>query len=124
MNRTHKHNARSFWIAIALLGCVAASLPATVRADDITDANVAAKVESAATVADHLAIANYYRKVAAENEEKAKLHERMRAQLSGEKASTSWRKHCTALVDSYRAAQKAAEAMVAEQEKLAASLGK
>ena len=124
MHRLNSKSLNSLLLAFALFGSTLASLPNAVRADDITDENVAAKVASASTVADHLAIAGYYRKLAADNANKAALHERRRSQLSAEQPSTSWKAHCTGLIESYRAAQKAAEAMVAEQEKLASSLGK
>jgi hypothetical protein len=87
----------------------------------ITDQNVAERVASAKTAADHQALATFFQAQAAAAGEKVKEHEAMAAtskQLGG-KPAQSWAQHCSSLIRSYKTAQKDYEALALEQEKLA-----
>jgi hypothetical protein len=105
------------WAALTL-----AQAPAVSAADAVTDENVAERVASAQTAADHEALAAYFRAQAAAAGEKVKLHQNMlssSAKKVAGKSWVSWEMHCQSLIRSYKNAQKEAEQLAADHERLA-----
>lgn len=105
---------------LTVIGLLATGIAVPARAD-VTEENLADKVAEATTAADHEALAVYFRGVAAENGKKVSDHEAMmkRAIAAGGKPSAKWQTHCKGFIAAYGAAQKEAEGMAAEHERLA-----
>ena len=90
-------------------------------ADAITDDNVAERVASAQTAADHEALAAYFDAQSAAAATKVKMHEKMMtgSAMVGKGAAT-WDMHCKSLLRSYKQAQADAKALADVQRSLAA----
>ena len=106
MNRLRSHWGG--WLASVLLGGVVLMAVRTVpvRADTITDENVAAAVAGARTPADHQALAAYFTSKAEAAQANVERHEQMAKGFSG-KAQMRMGEHCDALAKTFR--QQAAE---------------
>ncbi len=108
---------------LALFLFTSLALPQPVHAaGEVTDANVAEKVESAATKADHEALAAYFRGKATEAGETVQLHEKMLAATkrweSGKEQSRQIG-HCGLLVRSAQEAEAAYKDLAKEHSQLA-----
>jgi len=92
----------------------------------VTDANLAQRVESAKTAADHQALATYFNSQAAAAAAKVKEHREMLAAFkkSGGRPAQVWDPHCQVLIKSYTDAQQSYLALAQEQEGLAKQAGK
>jgi hypothetical protein len=117
-------------LTVGLLLCAAStfiSARPVSAADAITDDNVAERVASAQTAADHEALAAYFDSQAAAAAAKIKLHEKMltsaNQKISG-KSAASWEMHCKSMIRSYKEAQKEAEALAEAQRGMAKEAGK
>ena len=109
-------------IAAGVLMLLAASFvfPRPAPADD--DADIAAKIASAKTAADHEAIAAYYDHEAAEARENAERHEKMGEgykKAGGPFLKTHLHEHCEALVKSYQSEAKMFAQMAAGHREMA-----
>lgn len=117
----HKYDVRHMALSLlTVIGLSVMGLALPARAD-VTEDNLADKVAAATTKADHDALAVYFRGVAAENGKKVGDHEAMMktAIAAGGKPSAKWQTHCKSLIAAYGAAQKEAEGLAAEHERLA-----
>lgn len=106
-----------FW-AIALTIALTVGWGASVRADPITDDNVAEAVSAAKTASDHQALAAYFTAKADAATAKAGMHQRMAAAFGGKGRETS-QMHCKALVRASKRQAQDYTALAKEQEKLA-----
>lgn len=105
------------WAAFTL-----GSVQSARAAGPVTDDNVAERLASAQTAADHEALAAYFRAEAAAAGEKVKLHQAMLASATKKvagKSWVSWELHCNGLIKMYKDAQKEAEGLAAEHEAMA-----
>lgn len=120
MSRNSNLGSRLSLIALLWGALVIAPLSQALAAGDVTDSNVAERLTSAQSAADHEALAAYFRGQAAAAGEKAKLHESM---LNGTntmgKGWASWATHCKSLIKMYKDTQKEADALAAEHTSLA-----
>lgn len=119
MNR--KFEARHMALTLlTVLGLLAMGIAPPARAE-VTDENLADKVVAATTPADHDALAVYFRGIAATNAKKVGEHEAMMTRMiaAGGKPSATWQTHCKGLIAAYATAQKEAEELAAEHERLA-----
>jgi hypothetical protein len=111
----------SLFAVTILLGATLA-LPSRSFAQAVTDSNIAEKISSAKTPADHEAIAGYYSAQA--NAEKAKVdtHAKMIAAYQGlGKSGTGMVTHCTNIANKEKATAADYEAMAAAHRDMAKS---
>ena len=107
------------WLAIAVLtAMLVACLAPAVRADPITDDNVAAAMAAAKTPADHEALAAYFTSKAAAARESAEKHEQMLKELTG-KPQQNLAMHCKAIIGAYQKQARDYTAMAEQETKLA-----
>jgi len=120
MSRNLNLGSRLSLIVLLWGALLTAPLSQALAGGDITDSNVAERLASAQSAADHEALATYFRGQAAAAGEKAKVHESM---LTGTNnmgnGSASWEMHCRSLIKTYKDAQKEADALAAEHASLA-----
>lgn len=117
----HKFQKRQTALTLlAVIGLLVTTITPAARAD-VTEDNLADKVATATTAADHEAIAIYFRGVAAENAKKVTDHEAMMMRMTAKrgKPAAIWEAHCKSLIAAYGAVQKEAEGLAAEHERLA-----
>lgn len=90
-------------------------------ADAVTDQNVAERIATAQTPADHQAIATYYKGLAADAAAKVKAHESMLASYEkvGGKGGVLSADHCKTLIKTYGDAESHYQKLAAEHEALA-----
>ena len=100
-------------IVFAFVPLVLLALPVSAAAGDAPD--IEAMIESAATKADHAAVAEYFERAAEEARADADRHSRMAAryQKLGGPQVEKWHldRHCRGLVKSYRSAAEENEAL-------------
>lgn len=108
-------------VAALCIALILAQVSPAPAADAVTDDNVAERVASAQTAADHEALAAYFRGEAAKAGEKAKVHEDMLNSLRkvGGRTWPSWKTHCENLIKRFKEAQKDAQELAAEHERMA-----
>ena len=110
----------SILLAIGFFILAATALPLTravAQPGVVTDANLNEMIKNAKTPSDHEAIAEYYDKEAAENENKAKLH-----QISvNVYFKSSNRVHCDGLIQAYKTAARQDKALAAGHRKMASA---
>ena len=92
--------------------------PAAVRAQTITDDNVAQMVASAKTPADHQALSAFFTSKAEAAMAKVDQHRQMASSFTG-KQRENWKMHCNALINSYKEQAKNYTALAKEQQQLA-----
>lgn len=111
---------------LAVVGLLVTGRALPVRAADVSAANLADKVASAATQADHDALAAYFREVAEVNAKQVAEHEAMldRVIAAGGKPSITWQRHCKSLIAAYGSAKDEAAALAQEHEQLAKEAAK
>ena len=104
---THNATRNTFAARIGLILLLLAlgAVPQTALAGEVTDANAFEKSATAATTADHEALAVYFGKKAEEAGKTVRLHEKMLAASLGGRNYTSMLQHCQALIRSNREAQ-------------------
>lgn len=120
MNLTRIRKAIAMVAALAVVGVLGG--PAAPAAED-----VAAKVQSAKTAADHEALAAMYEKQAAEAKAQATAHQKMGQAYKGAATSSSGKsgglsampQHCENLVKEYEGQAKMYETMAATERELA-----
>ena len=112
------HGTRLLTIALAA-GLVLGWAGSAVRADTITDDNVAAAVASAKTVEDHQALAAYFTAKSKQALDTVETHKRMSKSLGGGKQAGSWEAHCHSLMKTYQAQARDYAALAKEQAALA-----
>jgi hypothetical protein len=109
----------SLLLAIGLCALAFTALPLTRAVAQqpgvVTDANLNQMIKNAKTPSDHEAIAEYYDKEAAENENKAKLHQISESVYF----KTSNRLHCGGLIKAYKAAARQDKALAAAHRQMA-----
>ena len=113
---------------LALVLFALAAVPRIVlAADEVTDANVAERIERATTQADHVALATYFREKAAEAGKRAELHEKMLASIkrweSG-KVQAKHSVHCGSLIRAARDAQTAYQKLADDEAEMAKGAAK
>ena len=114
---------RVFAMAAVLLA-VALGAATAQEGGAVTAANVAQRIESAKTAADHQALAAYFSSQAAAAAEKVKEHEGMLTALKQTRMASVMAPHCNALIKSSKEAQKDYQKLAQEEENLAKQAGK
>jgi hypothetical protein len=111
--RTSRRLIPTLLLAIIVL----VSVPG-MAADPVTQDNVAEKLASASTAADHAALATYFRAEAAKAGAEVERHEKMLSSIrtKGGKPYRNNRGHCRNLIRSNRLEQEAFEDLASEQE--------
>lgn len=96
-------------VGAAALTVLFVGIPHLAHADAVTDANLAAKIESAKTPADHEAIAQYFTAKAVESDKAAAMHESMLKTFKteggkpvGGKPYEVWQSHCKSFIADYK----------------------
>jgi len=123
--RSERHISTRTALALAALLAVIAAFGGTARAQQVTEDNLAQKIETAKTAADHEAIAAFYQAKAAASTEEAKRHEAMLASYKkvGGKMYQAWENHCKSLIQSYNKEAKDYEMLAKEHAKMAKAAG-
>ena len=108
------------FLAIALAAAMALGWASSaVRADAITDDNVAAAVAAAKTVEDHQALAAYFTSKSTQALAEVERHKTMASALGSGKQAGSWQAHCHSLIKTYQGQAKDYAALAKEQSALA-----
>jgi hypothetical protein len=112
----HGLRARAvLWTSLMVVLILIGSLASAVKAETVTDENVAAKIEDAKTVADHQALEAYFAKKSAEAAKQVQLHEDMMKsykRIGKYPGPSTWmRSHCQSLLREYRQMQADYESM-------------
>ena len=97
------------------------ALPMSVAASAVTDENVAERISTAKTAADHRAVTTYYRSKAAAAAAEVKRHEEMLG-VYGSQAAPGWhamKPHCQKLIDAATEEKAQFEHLAGLHEKLA-----
>ena len=110
------HFTAAVVLAVAVGGVAAAQAAA------VTDDNVAQKVESATTAADHQALAAFFNAKAEAAARNANRHKSMVHAYGGSR--DIWGNHCRSLVKTFTEQEKDYKALAAEQETLAKEASK
>ena len=123
--RSERHAFTRATLALTVFLAAVAVFGEPVRAQQVTEDNLAQKIETAKTAADHEAIAAFYQAKAAASTQEAKRHEAMLAayKKSGGKMYQAWENHCKSLVQSYTKEGKDYEMLAKEHEKMAKTAG-
>lgn len=120
MNRKSdgRYMALSF---LAVVGLLVTGIALPSQATEVTEANSADKVAEATTQADHEALAAYFRGEAEANAKKVAEHEAMMKRMAarGGKPSARWQAHCESLIAAYGSAQKEAQGLAEDHERMA-----
>ena len=123
--RSERHTFTRTALAVAAFLAAVALFGGPVRAQQVTEDNLAQKIETAKTAADHEAIAAFYQAKATASTEEAKRHEAMLASYKkiGGKMYQAWENHCKSLIQSYNKEAKDYEMLAKEHEKMAKAAG-
>jgi hypothetical protein len=103
------------WTGLIVVLILIGSLAPAVKAETVTDGNVAAKIDDAKTAADHKALETYFNSKAAEAAKQVQLHEDMMKsykRIGKYPGPSTWmRSHCQSLLREYRQMQDDYESM-------------
>jgi hypothetical protein len=111
------------WMSRAALGVLVVAALAGCAATGVSSQDIAQRIQTAQTPADHQYLANYYTQEAATAKKSADLHRKMGKAYAfgsmGNRGGASMESHCNALVQSYDKAANDYEGMAATHKQMA-----